>query len=552
MKMFDVCVIGSGPGGSAVAYELSNEGFDVVVLEKGKFKKDEDFSKDEIGVCRREIYSPNLKDEYHIINIKENGRYVRYNGKEYNWSFWNGCIVGGASNFMSGYFHRLKPNDFRLLSTYGKIDGANISDWPINYKELEPYYTKVEDVIGVSGKVKQHSFLEPRSTEDFPFRPLNENGVTKWFDTACETLGIEYFPTPRAILTQNKKGRNSCYYSNFCGSYPCSSGAKGSSRAALLQRSNIHIITDAFVFNLESDAKCIKAAFYYDKYGTVKKIEAKIFVLAAAPIESCRLLLNSKNIYFPNGLSNNNGQVGKNLIFSAGGSGSGTFRSSKLSRTDFETLMQPGVFFNRTIQHWYEFEDNKKRYKGGTIDFLFEHANIIPRVKRQIWDEEGNIVWGRELQTRIEKNIPNERRLKFEVFNDWLPTDGTFVSVDENAKDKWGMPVATIFLDSHPHDLKVGEFLASKAKEILKQMGAIDIQSNISNFPPTNLVAGGCRFGNDPKNSVLDKNCRSWEVENLYVTDASFMPTGGSVPYTWSIYANSFRVADIIKKYCKL
>lgn len=90
-------------------------------------------------------------------------------------------------------------------------------------------------------------------------------------------------------------------------------------------------------------------------------------------------------------------------------------------------------------------------------------------------------------------------------------------------------------------------FLSQKAVEILKQMGAKDVSYSVSSSPPPNLAAGGARFGDDPKTSVLDKNCKTHEVSNLYVSDASFMPTGGSVPYTWSIYANSFRIADIIK-----
>ncbi len=91
-------------------------------------------------------------------------------------------------------------------------------------------------------------------------------------------------------------------------------------------------------------------------------------------------------------------------------------------------------------------------------------------------------------------------------------------------------------------------FLSKKAVEILKQMGTKDVSYSVSGSPPPNLVAGGARFGDDPKTSVLDKNCKTHEINNLYVSDASFMPTGGSVPYTWTIYANSFRVSDIIKK----
>ena len=139
------------------------------------------------------------------------------------------------------------------------------------------------------------------------------------------------------------------------------------------------------------------------------------------------------------------------------------------------------------------------------------------------------------------------RGLRFEVFKDWLPTDYTFVSIDDKVKDKYGVAVGAINLYGHKRDVEVGEHLASKAERVLKKMGATEISTSVSSSPPPNLVAGGCRFGVDAKSSVLDKNCKAHELDNLYVTDASFMPTGGSVPYTWTIYANSFRVADYLK-----
>ena len=546
--MYDICIVGSGAGGSPIAYELSNAGYNVVVLEKGSYLKEEDFSKDEVAVSRRDLYTPLLKDEQHVINEREeDGTVTRYEGSEYSWSFWNGSMVGGSSNLMSGYFHRLKPDDFRLKSKYGEIKGANVVDWPISYEDLEPYYTKVESVIGVSGEVKEHKFLEPRSTKFFPYKSLEVNSATKWFDTACKELKYECFATPRAILPSGSLDRNSCAYSNFCGSYACATGAKGSARAALLQKCSAKIISDAFVYKLDSDRSKITKAYYYDKDMKSRAIEAKIFVLAAQAIESSRLLLNSKNSHFPNGLANNSNQVGKNLIFSAGGSGEGRIRFEKLTQTEQKELMQPGLFFNRSLQDEYEYEESGKKYKGGTIDFLFEHANIISRAKREIYDDNGSLIWGEELQKKMFKNLTTSRVLTFEVFNDWLPTDYCSVSIDDKLKDKYGVNVGAINLYSHPQDVKVGEHLAIRAKKILQQMGAQDIYVNISSAPPPNLVAGGCRFGHDPKTSVLDVNCKAHELDNLYVTDASFMPTGGSVPYTWSIYANSFRVADVIK-----
>jgi choline dehydrogenase-like flavoprotein len=545
MVKYDVCIVGSGAGGSPIAYELSRAGFKVVVLEKGKYYSEEDINKDELAVSRRELFTPMLKDEQHVINDLENGEVTRYEGSEYNWSFWNGSMVGGSSNLMSGYFHRMKPKDFKLLSTYGEVEGANVVDWPISYDDLEPYYEKVERVIGVCGEVQKHRFLEPRSTADFPYKALETNGVTRWFDKACKDLDIESFPTPRAILPQDALGRKACSYSNFCGSYACATGAKGSARAALLQKCDAKIITEAFVYKLDSDEKKITQVHYYDKDLKSHSIEAKIFVLSAQAIESARLLLNSKNEFFPNGMANNNGEVGKNLIFSAGGSGSGRFRFEDLSKERQEELMIAGLFFNRSTQE-YEYEKDGQKHKGGTIDFLFEHANIISRASKELYDDNGNIMWGKALQDKIHKNLTTSRVLTFEVFNDWLPTDECNVSIDEKIKDKYGVKVGAINLYSHPRDVEVGRHLAKNARKILENMGAKEISVNINNSPPPNLVAGGCRFGLDAKTSVLDKNCKAHELDNLYVSDASFMPTGGSVPYTWTIYANAFRIADII------
>lgn len=544
---YDVCIVGSGAGGSPIAYELSNAGYSVVVLEKGKHYSEDDFSKDEVAVSRRDLYTPMLEDERHIINDRsEDGTITRYDGQEYNWSFWNGSMVGGSSNLMSGFFHRMKPNDFKLRTAFGEIDGANVVDWPISYEDLEPYYEKVERVVGVSGSVPKHKFAEPRSTPGFPFPSTATNSVTKWFDKACEKLGFESIETPRAVLPYSSLKRYGCAYSNFCGSYGCSTGAKGSARAALLDKCKATIVTEAFVYKLDSDKTEVKKAYYYDKYMKTQTIEAKIFVISAQAIESSRLLLNSKNSYFPNGLANSSGEVGKNLIFSAGGSGQGRFSFESLTKSQREELMQRGLFFNRSLQDWYEYKVEDKKHKGGTIDFLFEHSNIISRAVREFYDENGNIIWGEKLQKKVHKTLTQSRVLTFEVFNDWLPTEHCFVSLDEKVKDRYGVAVGAINLYSHPHDLKVGNYLAQKAKKVLEKMGASDISVNISASPPPNLVAGGCRFGKDSKSSVLDENCKAYDLDNLYVSDASFMPTGGSVPYTWTIYANSFRVADKI------
>lgn len=551
---YDVCVIGSGAGGGPVAYTLAEAGYKVLVLEKGPWLTEKDFYKDEQACCRHSVYTPDLKDERHVIeDTDSDGNWVGESTYDSGWDFWNGNVVGGSSNFMSGFFYRLKPEDFRLLSEFGPIEGANIADWPISYDEMEPYYTKAESEIGISGHVIDHPFQEPRSTKDFPYPPTQEHPIANYIDKACDELKLHALPTPRAILSKPDMGRRSCEYSGYCGSYGCSSGAKGSSRAALLNRAvatgNCEIRDRAKVHKLISNQKGdVVSAEYFDSLNNKHQVQAKIFVVACQAIETSRLLLSSTGPRHPDGLANNTGQVGKNLLFSAGGSGTGDFLYHDMSKQKADELKVRGPFVNRGVQDWYFINDKKLggRLKGGVIDFLLRHPNPMPRAMPLKWDNDDRLVWGKELQKKLKATFTESQYLRFEVFNDWLPTDNCFVSLDPAVKDKWGSAVAKVRIGYHPHDLKVGQYLTDHAERVLKHMGAKNIRSSVSGSPPQNLVAGGCRFGNNPESSVLNADCRAHDVSNLYVTDGSFMPTGGSVPYTWTIYANSFRVADKI------
>lgn len=555
---YDICIVGSGAGAGPIIYELSKAGYKILVLEKGPWFKTDDFTKDEMVATRKSVYTPDLKDEKHVLVQKEDdGKYYSESTLSSGNDFWNGNVVGGSSNFMSAYFHRLKPVDFKLLSEFGPIPGANQVDWPISYDDLEPYYAKVEAVVGVSGKVKKHKHLEPRSTPDFPYPPLQENIFASWLDKGAKNLNFEIFPSPRGIISNPKDGRNSCYYSNYCGSYGCSSDAKGSARAALinqaLETGNCTILPNAKVYHLETDGKgTVIKANYYDHRGEKQSIEASTFVVAAQAVETSRLLLMSKNPEFPNGLGNNAGQVGKNIVFSGGGVGSGQIYFDDLTPEEAQRLKQPGVFINRASQQWYEIDDPKfgPRMKGGTIDFVTEHANGVSKAVK-LKKSGGKLVYGSELKSRIHSYFTEQRKLKFEIFVDWLPNDDCFVELDPTIKDKWGDPVAKVWLGYHEHDLKVGKYIAKKAEALFKELGMKHVNSSISGSVSSNLQAGGCRFGDDPQTSVLDKNCKAHEVSNLYITDGSFMPTGGSVTYTFTIYANSFRVADHLKKTLK-
>jgi choline dehydrogenase-like flavoprotein len=553
-KDFDVCVIGSGAGGGPVALTLAEAGYSVLVLEKGPWLTGQDFYKDELACCRRSVYTPRLEDEQHVIEDLYDGEWVGEATSESGWDFWNGNCVGGSSNFMSGFFYRLKPEDFRLLSEFGPIKGANVADWPISYQDLEPWYALVEKEVGISGRVVDHPFAEPRSTADFPLPPTLEHPVVARIDSAARKLGLHPLPTARAILPAAKGERGGCSYSGYCGSYGCSTGAKGGARAALLNRAvasgRCEIRPHAKVHKLISDTKGkVVAAHYFDADSRTRVVDAKIFVVACQAIETSRLLLSSSGPKHAQGLGNSSGQVGKNLLFSAGGSGTGDLEYASLSDNDAAALRTRGPFVNRGLQDWYYIDDKAfgGRAKGGTVDFLLRHPNPIGKALSEKWGEDDRLVWGRPLQQQLKSLFTDSQYLRYEIFCDWLPTDDCFVSLDSGVRDKWNTPVAKVRIGYHQHDLKVGHYINERTLKVMQAMGARNIRSGVSGSPPQNLVAGGCRFGDDPATSVLNADCRVHDVGNLYVTDGSFMPTGGSVPYTWTIYANAFRVADRIR-----
>jgi choline dehydrogenase-like flavoprotein len=556
MADFDAVIVGSGAGGGAVAWRLSRAGKRVLVLEKGPWFSEADYCKDELACCRRSVYTPELRDEQHVIEERAGKSWSATPTSESGWDFWNGNVVGGSSNFMSSFFHRLKPVDFRLRSEFGPIPGANVVDWPIAYEDLEPYYTEVESVVGVSGRVVAHPFLEPRSTPDFPYPPTAEHPVSAWIDAACAELGYRSLPLPRAVLSLPKGRRRSCEYSGYCGSYGCSSGAKGSARAALLDDAvaggHCEVRPHCQVFRLAIDAKGrVAAVEYFDQAGRKQRVTGKVYVVACQAIETSRLLLSSPGPRHPHGLGNRHGQVGRNLVFSGGGVSHGRLVYGELGPEWAAQARVVGPFVNRTLYDWYVIDDPELgRMKGGMLDFLMGHPNVVSRAldqRREYGNNDaGDLVWGSAFKRRLEAAIRDELRIDCEAFADWLPTDNGLVGLSGRVKDKWGRPVARVRLAPHSHDLKVGRYLAERGANVLRALGAKDVTVGVSAAPPTNLVAGGCRFGRDPKTSVLDPDCRMHGVDNLFVADGSFMPTGGSVPYTWTIYANALRVGDKI------
>jgi choline dehydrogenase-like flavoprotein len=282
----------------------------------------------------------------------------------------------------------------------------------------------------------------------------------------------------------------------------------------------------------------VTGVVYQDAGGHSQRIEARCVVVAASAIESARLLLMSTSSRFPHGLANGNGLVGKNIVYSSLAKGLALF--DRKSRPWLADPVSP--FVNRAMQDFYYQKDaTGGARKAGTLLFLLGHANPIANVER-ISHERG-LTWGKALKDKL-RAARGQLRLEVETFSEFLPSDRTFVDLDPEMKDRFGLPVARMTVEHHPFDLEGLRLLRDRGMEVLRGLEPDVAEPGEADGTTLFLQGGTCRFGKDPASSVLDADCRAHEVPNLYVSDGSFMPTSGGVPLTLTIVANAFRVGE--------
>jgi choline dehydrogenase-like flavoprotein len=275
---------------------------------------------------------------------------------------------------------------------------------------------------------------------------------------------------------------------------------------------------------------------------------ARIIVVACTPVESARLLLNSATAANPTGLANSSGQVGRNLMFSSGAMAKGFFPyvGAKKGAPTEELLRDAGMWIDVGVQD--EYVVGKKAGlaypKGGTVQWIWQHVNPIFRAM-ELTRETDPPLWGKALKDAMRERMAGGRMVEAENFAGYLPNDGTYVTVDSSVSDKYGLPVARIELKHHPVDTALSRHLQQVGARVLDAAGAKFVllpQPGEAGY----LQFGTCRFGEDPKTSVLDRNCRTYDVKNLFVTDGSFMPSSGGAPPTLTLYANATRVGRFI------
>jgi len=530
----DFLIIGAGAAGGIMAKELSSAGFSVVVLEQGPYLREKDFEHDEIKYTRLSAMTNNLKrqPQTHRKSAAEPAKVLSDKFLQY------GRQVGGGSVHFTANYWRLWESDFQQKSRHGGVPGATLADWPIQYADLEPYYTKAEEELGVSGLAGANPFEAWRS-KPYPLPPLPVKSSGVIFERAAKQLGLHPFPAPMAILSQPYRGRGACAHCGFCEYFGCEMRAKSSTLVTVIpiaeKTGRCEIRPDSYTRKIEAGGNGrVTGAIYFDANRREVFQKAKAVILCANGNETPRLLLMSKSSRFPQGLANSNGLVGKNLMVDAGFEAFGLFEHPL---NEFKSVQT-----TRAIHDFYEPDPKRGHYGGGGIDARFDFYPVSFALSGLPKDAPR---WGREWKAMVARNFT--RTLTLLAHATCLPREENSIALDPDAKDAWGLPATRITFDYHPDDVRNMKFLLERQVEILEAAKAQKIWTDTTDLAllPHNHLLGTCRMGDDPKTSVVDRYHRAHDVPNLFLVDGSSLVTACCQP-TCTIQALAYRAADHI------
>jgi choline dehydrogenase-like flavoprotein len=533
----DFLIIGAGAAGGVVAKELSTAGFRVLVLEQGPYLREKDFTHDELKVVLQGALTNDHKRQPNTFRKTEQEKARLQPAIGY------GRMVGGGTVHFTANYWRFHEIDFIERSTLGTISGTSFDDWPITYADLEPYYTKVEWEIGVSGLAGANPF-DPWRSKPYPVPPLPIKSSGALLEIGAKTLGWHAAPAPMAILSLPHNGRAGCVHCGFCEFYGCEVGAKSSSLASVIRIAekigNCEIRPGSYVRKIETDASGrATGVIYFDSHGTEIFQKARAVVVCANGAETPRLLLMSKSHRFPHGLANSSGLVGKNLMFNAGATAVGLF--------EHELNDYKSVVVTRIVHDFYDTDPKRGFYGGGGIDARFAMQPImfasialpseIPR-------------WGAAYKAALKEYF--NRTMGMLSHTTSLPVPSNSISLDPGVKDAWGLPAVRVTYKDHADDIKISQFLQDRSVEMLEAASAKKIwKVPVGEQTFSSHLLGTCRMGIDPKSSVVDKYHRSHDVRNLFIVDGSSFVTSGRGQPTMTIQALAFRMADHLIQFAR-
>jgi choline dehydrogenase-like flavoprotein len=504
----DLVVVGCGAGGSTMLQRLARAGWRVVGLDAGPFwDPDADWVSDEAGSHHLYWTDPRVIAGNDPVPLGSNN---------------SGRGVGGSMVHYAGYAPRFHPSDF---VTYSR-DGVG-ADWPLSYQDLRPYYAAIEEELPVAGE--RWPWGDPHS---YPYRPHPVGGNGEIFLRGAKALGIDAKVGPVAIANGRFGNRPHCIYRGFC-LQGCKVNAKASPLIthipdALAQGAEVR--ADAMVTSVEVDERTGEATgVHYVKGGVPRFQRATMVAIAGYSIETPRLLLNSASNRFPDGLCNDFDQVGRYLMVQGAPQTAGRF--------DAEVRMYKSPPPEVSSEEFYE-TNPAKDYKRG---FSIQTVSPLPITWAEHVAAQGH--WGRPLREYMSDYV---HWSCLGGLCEFLPLPDNRVTLAQE-KDRYGLPVAHFSYSQCDNDRALMKAAQSVMEDLLHAAGADEVIT-INRY--AHLV-GGARMAADERHGLVNADCRSFAVPNLYITDGSALPTQGSANPALTIMAVAARTADQLTAGCR-
>ncbi len=533
-------IVGAGAGGGVVAKELAQAGFQVVLFERGLWYTAADCRKDDLRNQRTTLlgnaFGP--EDEGNprvLVDIAGRERVIAPSEGGYNN---NAACVGGGTLSYGAMAWRYMAQDFRMRSIYGALEGSTLEDWPITYDDLEPFYEKAEYEVGVSGDVSTDPFKAPRK-KPLPMPPLPPTREEEILEPAAKRLNLHPFHIPMLRNSVPYNGRGPCMRCRWCVGFACEVDAKNGTQNTVIPTAiatgNCKIRTGAMVSRVVTDDRGRATGVeYFDAKDRRQTESADLVVVSCCAVESARLLLNSGSRMFPTGLGNRYDWVGRNLQGHTYTGAFGVFDS------DVYDDVGPGAGIALC-----DYNHGNPGLKGGAMlanEFIrlpIHFTSMLPPDTPK---------WGKGHKDAMRKMY--RRTIAIQGPTQEMPVFSARVQLDPKLRDRWGIPVARMSGERHPHTIEISTVMAGKAEAWLKEAGAVRTWKKTAGrgLSGGQHQAGTCRMGNDPKTSVVNRNCQVHDVDNVFVVDSSVHVTNGGFNPVLTILANAYRVSDFMVK----
>lgn len=491
-RTFDIVIIGSGAGGGTLARELAPTGRRILIVERGDFIPQEDHNWNPASVW---------KD----LRYRTTETWLDERGNDFR-PYTHYC-VGGNTKFWGTVMYRLRPDDFKETQ---HADGVSPA-WPIDYDTLAPYYDRAERMYEVHGEAGTDPTEGPRGP--FPFQPVPHSKVVGAIVDQLKAQGLHPSPLPLGL-------RENCVYCDTCNSFPCRIHAKSDAEVigvrAATANPNVTLWTNAMARRLLTDriGRRVEAVeIEHDR--RVERVSAPLVIVSCGAVNSAALLLKSASDQHPKGLANSSGLVGRRYMAHLATMMQG-FHPLKKNDTVFQKTVAINDFYWKGPSFSYPL--GQIQSQGRTHGVMAQ--TVVPQVP--LWAYEAWVARGVDWLAMTEDLPRLENRVTLE-------------------------PGGQIRLHYRPNNIRAHEELVAETKQILRTLGFWIVVTHSHKSKNTTHQCGTLVFGADPKHSVLDPYCRTHDVENLYVVDASFFPSSAAVNPGLTIVAQAIRVADYLR-----